>query len=53
MIKVYFETPQGTADHIATFYDERVYMLALPALEKWAESIDGFITESVTERERK
>ena len=52
MIKVYFETG-GYAEHIATFYAERVYMLALPALEKWAESINGCITESVTERERK
>jgi hypothetical protein len=52
MIKVYFETQRWGAEHIATFYDERVYMLALPALEKWAESIDGFITESVIEEER-
>ena len=49
MIKVYFETHLWYAEHIATFFDEQVYMLARPALEKWAESIDGFITESVVE----
>ena len=48
MIKVYFESG-GHAQHIATFYGEGVYMLALPALEDWAKSINGIITESVVE----
>lgn len=47
--KVYFETHNGYAEHIATFYNDDVFMLALPALQSWAESINGFITESVME----
>ena len=47
--KVYFETHKGQAEHIATFYNDDVFMLALPALQSWAESINGFITESVME----
>lgn len=47
--KVYFETHNGYAEHIATFYNDDVFMLVLPALEIWAENINGFITESVME----
>ena len=50
--KVYFETHNGYAEHIATFYgNDDIFMAALPALQSWAESINGFITERVIEEE--
>jgi hypothetical protein len=49
MIKVYFETPQGTADHIATFYSEEAYGFCVDLLEAWADNQAGMITESVIE----
>jgi hypothetical protein len=51
MIKVYFETPQGTADHIATFYNEEAYAFSVDLLEAWADNNKGFITESMAEEE--
>lgn len=48
MIKVYFES-NGCAAKIATFEDEDIYLLCLPALKKWAKANNGFITESCEE----
>ena len=47
MIKVYFET-SGYAEIVATFADEVLYGICLPALEKEAEERGfEFVTESI------
>ena len=45
MMTVYLEKPQSWAEAIATFEDEAVYMLCVPALEAWAEEQGYIITE--------
>lgn len=50
MVKVYFETPNGSyAEHVATFKDEDTYILCLEALEKEAKKHRMIVTESVNE----
>jgi len=47
-ITVFFEDGKS-AQKIATFESEAMYMLCFPALEKWAKESGGFITESINE----
>jgi len=47
-ITVFFEDGKS-AQKIATFESEDMYMLCFPALEKWAKESGGFITESINE----
>lgn len=49
-IVVYFETGVS-ADVVAHFASEKIYMACLPALEKLANDRDLFISESVREDE--
>ena len=44
MIKVYFES-NSSAELVATFYDEDVYMECLPTLDKIAAKHDMVVTE--------
>lgn len=47
-ITVYLETPSGSySEEIAVFTSEELYMLCLPALEKYAKKMRMIITESV------
>jgi len=45
-VSVYFESRMH-AELIATFCDEDMYMLMLPALLKYAKKKGGIITESI------
>ena len=46
LVKVYFES-SAHAELVATFKDEELYMLCLPALTKEAESNNMIVTESL------
>lgn len=46
MVKVYFETP-NTAELVAIFDNEETYERCFPALERFANEIGMFITESI------
>lgn len=50
MIKVYFETKGYFSEHVATFYNEEIYMSCLSSLQAMCEKL-GFdiVTESVEE----
>ena len=50
MIKVYFETKGYFSEHVATFYNEEIYMNCLSSLHAMCEKL-GFdiVTESVEE----
>lgn len=45
-IEVYLET-KTDSQLVATFYDEAIYILCLPALEKLAHDNAAVITESI------
>ena len=48
MITVYFESMSArTAQAVATFEDESLYMACLPALESEAKKAGMFISESI------
>lgn len=48
MIKVYFETPNGSyAEVVAVFASEDLYMLCLPHLQVQASLANMIVTESV------
>lgn len=50
MIKVYFETSNGSmADLIAIFDDEETYQVCFDALDAYAKKLDLIMTESVDE----
>lgn len=49
-VVVYFETGVS-ADVVAQFASEKIYMACLPALEKMADDRGMFITESIREDE--
>lgn len=46
MVKVYFETT-STAELVAVFDNEETYERCFPALERFANEIGMFITESI------
>lgn len=46
MVKVYPETP-NTAELVAIFEDEETYERCFPALERFANEIGMFVTESI------
>ena len=50
VITVFFENESPShADLVAKFDSEELYMACLPALEKMAESMNMFVSESVNE----
>lgn len=49
-VVVYFETGVS-ADVVAQFASEKIYMACLPALEKMADDRGVYVTESVREDE--
>ena len=51
MVKVYFETP-NTAELVAIFDNEETYERCFPALERFANEIGMFITESIEDETR-
>ena len=45
MLKVYFES-KSHSELVATFIDEKTYILCLPALKKLAKELEMIVTES-------
>jgi len=49
-VSVFFEDKKGiSSELVATFKDDALYNLCLPALDAWAAQNGGIITESVPE----
>ena len=47
MVRVYFNTPNHShSEQVATFEDDKLYMLCLPALKKEAKRQRMIVTES-------
>ena len=51
MVKVYFETT-STAELVAVFDNEEIYERCFTALERFANEIGMFITESIEDETR-
>lgn len=47
MVTVYFETQNGSAEEVATFIEESLYIECLPALEAEAKKQGCIVTETV------